>query len=300
MNRILDASHGGKRSELMLAVASYNAMPSRAHGLSPEAIWRACRPLESRWKHKTVQEVLGEGKVELTEQEWDAYLHAHAALTTEDYKQAVQAFGQRLRPVQEAIQDQHARSALARTLRYQRRKAQTSSMPVLSGDKVLVRASQYRSATGHAKFETDKDGALKEFLVLSVASSIAKLQQCGTGAEVLKHVGMLKVLPNAFPADPGLDPEPSPRARKQLATLPPLGPFLQVAARTDGGCLFRSLSMGTQALAGVPAHRLHDSDEQSLQMRRALVGYSQRYVQALPNDEVLRLADLVARAAGRP
>ena len=116
MNRILDASHGGKRSELMLAVASYNAMPSRAHGLSPEAIWRACRPLESRWKHKTVQEVLGEGKVELTEQEWDAYLHAHAALTTEDYKQAVQAFGQRLRPVQEAIQDQHARSALARYL----------------------------------------------------------------------------------------------------------------------------------------------------------------------------------------
>lgn len=52
--------------------------------------------------------------------------------------------------------------------------------------------------------------------------------------------------------------------------------------------------MGLQSLSGVPAHRLHDSDEQSLQLRRTLVGYSERYVQGLPNAEVLRLAEHVA------
>ena len=294
MNRILDASHGGNRAELMLAVASYNAMPTRAHGISPEAIWRACRPLESRWKHKNVLEVLGEDKVELTAAEWDDYLAAHAALTTEDYKQAVQAFEKRLRPVQEAIQDQHARSALARTLGYQRKKTQASAMPVLSGDRVLVRASQYRSSCGHAKFETDKDGGLKEFVVESITSSIAKLKQTGTDAEVLKHVAMLKVLPNSLPAGSADDPGPSPRAQKEMANLPVLGPFSQIAAKVDGACLFRALAMGLQSLSGVPAHRLHDSDEQSLQLRRTLVGYSERYVQGLPNAEVLRLAEHVA------
>ena len=294
MNRILDASHGGNRAELMLAVASYNAMPTRAHGISPEAIWRACRPLESRWKHKNVLEVLGEDKVELTAAEWDDYLAAHAALTTEDYKQAVQAFEKRLRPVQEAIQDQHARSALARTLGYQRKKTQASAMPVLSGDRVLVRASQYRSSCGHAKFETDKDGGLKEFVVESITSSIAKLKQTGTDAEVLKHVAMLKVLPNSLPAGSADDPGPSPRAQKEMANLPVLGPFSQIAAKDDGACLFRALAMGLQSLSGVPAHRLHDSDEQSLQLRRTLVGYSERYVQGLPNAEVLRLAEHVA------
>ena len=264
MNRILDASHGGNRAELMLAVASYNAMPTRAHGISPEAIWRACRPLESRWKHKNVLEVLGEDKVELTAAEWDDYLAAHAALTTEDYKQAVQAFEKRLRPVQEAIQDQHARSALARTLGYQRKKTQASAMPVLSGDRgacpsfpntVLLAAMP--------KFETDKDGGLKEFVVESITSSIAKLKQTGTDAEVLKHVAMLKVLPNSLPAGSADDP---------VANLPALGPFSQIAAKTDGACLFRALAMGLQSLSGVPAHRLHDSDEQSLQLRRTLVG----------------------------
>lgn len=223
-NRILDASHGGVRKELMLAVASYNSMPARKHGISPEAIWRACRPVESRWKHKTVKEVLGHGNTELTSQEWEDYLNAHAALTTEDYKQAVQAFEQRLRPVQEAVQDQHARAALARTLQYQHKKTQTSAMPLLSGDRVIVRESQYRSACGHAKFETDSDGALKEFIVDSVNSSIARLKQVGTGAEVLKHVGQLKALPNALPAGAAADPGPSPRAKRQIEGLPTLGP----------------------------------------------------------------------------
>ena len=110
----------------MFAVASYNAMPSKTHGISSEGIWRACWPVESHWKHRNVQEALGEGKVDLTAREWDDYLNAHAALTIGDYKQAVQASEERLRPVQESIQDQHARSV------------------VLGGDKVLVRTSQCR------------------------------------------------------------------------------------------------------------------------------------------------------------
>ena len=101
---------------------------------------------------------------------------------------------------------------------------------------------------GHAKFETDKDGAFKEFVVESVTSSIAELEQTGTVAEVLKHVGMLKVLSNTLPADTAEDPGPSPLSKKQMASLAPVGPFLRAAAKTDGSCLFPPVTMGMQSL----------------------------------------------------
>ncbi|CAJ1396613.1 unnamed protein product [Effrenium voratum] len=294
MNRVLDGSHGGDRSQLMLAVAAHNAMPTRKHGICPEAIWRACRPVESRWKHKTVQSVLGHPPTDLSSEEWDSFLSAHAALTTDDYKQAIATFEAKMQPVQEALQDQHARSALAQQLKYQRKKTRASAMPLLSGDRVIVRASQYRSACGYGKFETDKGGGLKEYVVKSINSSIAQIEELGTGVLGFKHVGMLKALPNSMPSNVADDPGPSPRAKRQLERLPPIGPFFQIAADTDGGCMFRSLAMGLQFLAGVPPHRLEDNDQQVLQLRRSLIAYSERHVRGLPRQELLTLSELAA------
>ena len=53
-NRIMDAAHAGERSRLMTAVLAYN-LPQSRFGTSPETLWRALRPLHSRWRNLQLQ-----------------------------------------------------------------------------------------------------------------------------------------------------------------------------------------------------------------------------------------------------
>ena len=135
MNRILDGSHGGDRSQLMLAVAAHNAMPTRKHGISPEAIWRASKADGSTRLCKAFSAISRQTYLLRSR---IASLALMLPLTTDDYKQAIATFETKMQPMQEALQDQHVRSALAQQLKYQRKKTRASAMPLLSGDRVIV------------------------------------------------------------------------------------------------------------------------------------------------------------------
>ena len=274
----------------MLAVASYNAMPTRAHGISPEAIWRACRPLESRGKHKECPGSARWRQSELTAAEWMTISPRMLLWRPRTTSKQCKLLRKGCDLFKKLFKISMPVLPLARTLGYQRKKTQASAMPVLSGDRGACPSFPYRSSCGHAKFETDKDGGLKEFVVESITSSIAKLKQTGTDAEVLKHVAMLQSIAEFFAS----------WFCRRSSGQPSCARPLLANRWQDRRCLPLSRPRnGLAVLSGVPAHRLHDSDEQSLQLRRTLVGYSERYVQGLPNAEVLRLAEHVATESTR-
>ena len=73
-NRILDMGHGGERQRLMSAVVAHNNMPNTKHGVSPETLWRALRPMQSRWRNIGLKEMLHERQPSMTDEEWQAFL----------------------------------------------------------------------------------------------------------------------------------------------------------------------------------------------------------------------------------
>ena len=68
----------------MHAVSSYNNLPRRPLGVSPETIWRATRALDTHGNHPALQAALGTERLQLTDEEWTGFLAEAAALTDED------------------------------------------------------------------------------------------------------------------------------------------------------------------------------------------------------------------------
>jgi hypothetical protein len=55
---------------------------------------------------------------------------------------------------------------------------------------------------GNGKFLC-KDGNVSQFIVQKVSAGIVHLSEVGTGKTSIQHESMVKILPNALPADLG-------------------------------------------------------------------------------------------------
>ena len=138
----------------------------------------------------------------ISDKEWLEFLDKNASLGVDDYKQACNAFVKAVEPVQEVVNSQQERNNLARRVRESKKKSQSSQVAIISGDRVLVKSSQYASTVGNGKFVC-RDGNLAEFIVQKVSNVICELSEIGSGKLSIQHESMLKVLPNALPAEQG-------------------------------------------------------------------------------------------------
>ena len=96
------------------AVSAYNSLPRRPHGLAPETLWRALRPLESQWRSKTIEAVAGTNADPLTDAEWLELLDEHAAADHDLYQKAAEKFGDDVTQLQKIFHSAQERAALAR------------------------------------------------------------------------------------------------------------------------------------------------------------------------------------------
>lgn len=290
-NRILDASHGGRRDLLLSAVTAYNQLPRRSTGVSPETLRRSLRPPQPRWRQRSLTATTGE-VTNITDAEWLAFLDEHAQLTPDAYAAAAQDFQKDLGELQNLLQSQSERSKLAQRVQRSKKTTKADAMPLLSGDIVLTRSTQYRSSCGHGKFESNADG-LKTFRVLSISGQIAVLQDETTGAELQKHISLLKAMPRVIPASCEEPLLTSPRTKRKLEELQCIGPFWLVTAEADGGCLFRSMAMGRQWLHGVRPHLLQDNKANAAQLRLDVVQFAKRFCAGQDADNLATLQALV-------
>ncbi|CAJ1438404.1 unnamed protein product [Effrenium voratum] len=248
-NRILDSAHAGERARLLSAVVAYNHMPQ-----ARLKHWRVLRPAESRRRNLQLQALVHGPARGMTDAEWLGYLDQADKLDTDFFVKAADGFHEKLEPVREAMASKHLRQAMQKNLRYDSKRKQACEAPVLSGDRVIVKNSQYTSKTGHGKFET-KDGKVREHTVQSVSQGFVELTEVGSGASVYKHEASLKLMPHKLPADDGHVPSPPPKV-VQEAGFKECGPFYKIAALADGACLYRCFHMATQYLAGIAPQAL--------------------------------------------
>jgi hypothetical protein len=69
---VLDIAHGGRREQLPSALVAHNN-PPRPPLESPEVMWRALRPLQSRWRGLALREAI-KGRQVLSDAEWKQFL----------------------------------------------------------------------------------------------------------------------------------------------------------------------------------------------------------------------------------
>ena len=277
---MLDSMHSGRRDMLMSSVSAFNALPRRPHGLSPECLWRALRPLHSQWRQKAVDATLGEEDRIVTDEEWLQILDDHAALGAEVYKDATAKFAEDSSQLQKLFHDAQERHALTQRVKAQKRKAPQQA-PIVTGDRVLSKSTQYRSTSGYGKFETDAEG-LCEFTVVGFQGGIATLQDPKSGKLITRHESLLRVMPQAIRPEQCSDKSElllSPTRGAKMQELETLDRFWVLRAKPDGACLFRSICMSLQSRAGVPACYIQDNDAQAEEMRLQVVQRSQLFVQ---------------------
>ena len=70
--------------------------------------------------------------------------------------------------LQELVHDQQMRTQMKDRLKKSQQATTSNPVPLLPGDRVLCRQTQYKSTTGHGKFQ--------EFTVVSMSGGLAKLQ----------------------------------------------------------------------------------------------------------------------------
>ena len=70
--------------------------------------------------------------------------------------------------LQELVHDQQMRTQMKDRLKKSQQATTSNPVPLLPGDRVLCRQTQYKSNTGHGKFQ--------EFTVVSMSGGLAKLQ----------------------------------------------------------------------------------------------------------------------------
>ena len=82
LNAIPTATHGEERRRLGRATLAYNAKTKDRLGAAPEAIWRARRPLTSRWAYMAARDAIrkidGTGGALGAEEELNKYIQRAA------------------------------------------------------------------------------------------------------------------------------------------------------------------------------------------------------------------------------
>lgn len=284
-NRILDSAHGGQRERLLAAVVAYNHMPQARFGAAPETLWRVLRPAHSRWRNLQIGNMLHGPNPGLTDEEWLKYLCAEDAIKEDHYKQAADKYHEALQPVQDAMASKHLRQNMQRAMRYNNKRTQSSDAPLLSGDRVIAKNTQYTTKTGKGKFET-KDGEVREYIVLSVSQGFAQLEEIATGHRMMKHEANLKLMPSTLEHD---DSNVCDMPLPHSATAPgatcakhaQIGPFLKIPTLPDGACLYRSFNLALQHMAGVGVENLVDDDSQAQAVRSRLLLHMQLWLRNL-------------------
>ena len=136
---------------------SFNS-PNLGFGVAPETLWRTMRPPESKWRHMSLKATINTGNVA---QILDALDH-HAALDKNDYKKAADAFVASVAPVLAVVSSQRERERererkkMKRHVRVEAKQASGATVSVISGDRVLVKASQFASTVFFANSSLER------------------------------------------------------------------------------------------------------------------------------------------------
>ncbi len=85
-------------------------------------------------------------------------------------------------------------------MRLQDKQSQTNKVPLQTGDRVLVKATQYTSRTGKQKFLCDSNGAINQYIVTDIMQGMVHLQQIGTGKKSVHHEANIKQMPRNMEA----------------------------------------------------------------------------------------------------
>ena len=237
-NHLLDLTHHGDRSKLLTAVIALNNRQVPGLGYSPEQLWRLLRPKTSRWEHAHLRATIyGDrdlNKARLTDAQWQEFLDT-PRLDGPELQKRADALAASVVPVQRAIDCRKLRLKMQRQLRWSRRRSQKSSMALLSGDRVVARATQYVSKTAPTKFES-REGQIREFTVLHSSQGFVHLQDDSTGEKVLRHEAFLKPMPRSLPPEDQQMPTPD-RHKSAMADLMLCGVwFLMLPAFLSQAC----------------------------------------------------------------
>ena len=279
LNRVIDGMHGGDRRKFRMAITAYNTKTKPRVGLPPETIWRATRPLTSKWTHLAVNrelEDLSRGKKgdlmapdgpPATQELLDDY--ATRVKQWEDsggLAAAVASFSERMDPVVQTIADKNDRADMRVRLKWKRSKARAKNFAFVSGDYVLLKNKQYAAATKHTPFESNL------FEVVNVMANVVELRNASNGNKRMAHYNDLKLHP-AAPSAPD----------------PPANLFVPIDVPRDGSCLFYALAYEQRRLAGLhpPSNEEQRCEGQSL--RLGITEENRRYVADLNPDDRLAL-----------
>ena len=286
----------------MAACTAYNSLPRRPLGLAPETLWRALRPLESRWRNRTLKATVNAPAAEITDEEWLQILDEYQAAGEDVYKQATESFAQDLQSLQHLVSSAAARAQMARRVKSRKRAAPIQA-PLVTGDRVLCKSTQYRSTTGFGKFECSGEG-LRKYTVVSLSGGIATLQEPSTGNMLTRHESLLKIMPHAIKPGQCADKDevlPSPLTKKCTIELETLGPFWILRAKPDGACFYRACAMALQIRAGVHPAYVQDSDVRVEELRNELARFAELFLQGCSVEELAReQADVEAKLQDEP
>ena len=76
-------------------------------------------------------------------EEWKANLEESASLGEDSYQKVTAAFATSQKPILQAVASQQQRDSMARRVRLQQKESATNQVPLQTGDRVLVKATQY-------------------------------------------------------------------------------------------------------------------------------------------------------------
>ena len=250
----------------MSAIVALNNAPLPGHGVSPETLWRALRPLQSRWRNLGLKEAIHGKRATLSEEEWLSYIDEcdrRVTIENEDPKKLCARIEEKMAPIREAVESEAYRKQMARRLQWKRDSA-PGIAALMSGDRVICKNSQYVSKVGEGKFQ-HRDGATREYRVLSVSQGFVELEEIGTGSVTKRHESDLKIMPRVTRATGSVDSESA-----GLDGGPRLEAF---KVKDDGRCFFRSAS--AEKYGGV----LVDDDEASLTLRTEVHEWAKKWVE---------------------
>ena len=197
LNRILSAMHGGERRRLGPATRAYNAKTKDRIGAAPETIWRALRPLTSRWTHMAAQEAIrkidGAGQSTLdAEEELGDYMQRVAERGKDGrLLEAVDSFEERMGPIMKAIGDRNDRKDIAGRLKWRRGPKRQKKFGLVSGDRVLLKNTQV-TASAAAPF------APEVYEVTQVLGALLLIRSTETGKLKTVHNENCKLCPHTI------------------------------------------------------------------------------------------------------
>ena len=177
-------------------------------------------------------------------------------------------------------------------------KDQSADILLITGDRVIAKNTQYVSKTGCQKFNT-ADGAVKQFIVIGINGSLIELQDVETQSRLVKHVSLLKLVPNATtPADAAEqgvqisedDGKSGGSSEVVILSDDEDDQHMIKDADDDGGCLYRCLVMCEQIAQGLEPQ---DDDEASWALRERVMKHLEGVVQKASEEELQFLEEQV-------